>query len=77
VPILDSTAAATIEGFVRKAERQGVAIYISGARKPIRHILLAQGVRPPRVRYKPTVEAALDYAHGRLAHDDTEAPHSD
>ena len=31
VPMLDSTGAATIEAFARKAHRQGAAVYISGA----------------------------------------------
>ena len=44
VPILDSTAAATINGSVRKATRHRAAIYIAGARKPVRHVLLVHGV---------------------------------
>ena len=48
VSVFDSTAAATIEGFARKVARRGGALYISGATASIRHVLLAQGVRPPR-----------------------------
>jgi SulP family sulfate permease len=66
VPILDSTGAATIEGFVRKAQRQNAAIYISGAARPIRRVLLTHGVRPPRVRFKKELADAVSAAHGKL-----------
>ena len=66
VSVFDSTAAATIEGFARKIARRGGALYISGATASIRHVLLAQGVRPPDVRYKPKLEDALASAHRAL-----------
>jgi SulP family sulfate permease len=66
VSVFDSTAAATIEGFARKVARRGGALYISGATASIRHVLLAQGVRPPEVRYKPKLEDALASAHKAL-----------
>jgi SulP family sulfate permease len=59
VPVLDSTAAATIEGFARKAVRQGARVMLSGARPAIRRTLLVQGVRPPLVKYKATLADAL------------------
>lgn len=59
VPVIDSTAAATIEGFARKARRQGAAVYIAGARRPILRALLAHGVRPPLVRFKADPAEAL------------------
>jgi SulP family sulfate permease len=65
VPILDSTAAATIEGFVRKASRHNAAIFIAGARRPVRRMLLVHGVRPPRVRFRSTLADAIESAHGR------------
>src|SRR5215218_417168 len=52
VPVLGSTAAATIEGFVRKAHRAGAAVYIAGARPAIRRALLLHGVRPPGMRFR-------------------------
>lgn len=63
VPILDSTAAATVEGFVRTARGRGAAVYIAGARPPIRRALLVHGVRPPRVRFKATTADAVAAAH--------------
>jgi SulP family sulfate permease len=62
VPVIDSTAAATIEGFARKARRQGAVVYIAGARRPILRALLAHGVRPPLVRFKSDPTDALEAA---------------
>lgn len=67
VPVLDSTAATTIEGFVRKAERRGAAVYIAGARPPIRRVLLTHGVRPPRVRFRSTLDGAVAAARAPSA----------
>jgi sulfate permease, SulP family len=64
VPIVDSTAAATIDGFVRKARRHGATVYLTGARPPIRRVLMTHGVRPPQVRYKVTLADALKAARG-------------
>jgi sulfate permease, SulP family len=66
VAVLDSTAAATIEGFVRKARRHGALVYIAGARLPIRRALLAHGVRPPAVRFKSVLGDAVASAHRRV-----------
>jgi SulP family sulfate permease len=63
VPMLDSTGATTIEGFVRKADKQGGAIFIAGAKRPILRALLAHGVRPPRVRFRKTLADAVTAAH--------------
>jgi SulP family sulfate permease len=73
VPVLDSTAAATIEGFVRKAQRHNAAIYVAGARPRIRRVLLTHGVRPPRARFKPTVAEALASVHNKFEEDETPA----
>jgi SulP family sulfate permease len=67
VPLLDSTAANVIEGFVRKAERNRVRLMITGASRPIRRVLLTHGVRPPRVRYAPTIDDALGAARASPA----------
>jgi sulfate permease, SulP family len=65
VPVFDSTAAATIEGFVRKAHQHGVAVYIAGAKPSIRRALLTHGVRPPRVRFKSAVSDAVAAARAK------------
>jgi SulP family sulfate permease len=67
VALLDSTAATTIEGFVRKAQRQGAVVYIAGASPPIRRVLLRHGVRPPRVRFKAALADAIAAAHSKVA----------
>ena len=67
VPMIDSTAAATIGGFARRAAKHGSAIYITGARPAVEQALTAHGVRPPQVRFEPTVEQASALAHQALA----------
>jgi SulP family sulfate permease len=59
VPVIDSTAAVTIEGFARKAHRHRAAIFVSGARPAIRRTLLTHGVRPPQVRFAENLADAL------------------
>jgi len=59
VPILDSTAAATIAGFARDARRHGTAVFVSGARPAVRRLLLLHGVRPPEVRFRTTIANAV------------------
>jgi sulfate permease, SulP family len=66
VPLLDSTAAATVEGFVRRAHRRGAAVYVAAARPAIRRTLHAHGVAPPRARFRGTVADALAAARRRL-----------
>ncbi|WP_374466462.1 SulP family inorganic anion transporter [Ferrovibrio sp.] len=60
VPFLDSTAANTIEGVARKAQRNGVTLILTGVPKHVRHVLWAHGVHPPLVRYKRSIDAALE-----------------
>ena len=67
VPVLDSTAAATIAGFARKARRHGARLYLSGARAPIRRVLLAQGVRPPEARFAAHLADAVAAARRATA----------
>ncbi len=46
VPLLDSSAAASLAGFARRAQRHGAAVLIAGARPAIRRVLRRQGMRP-------------------------------
>ena len=59
VPVIDSTAVATIDGFVRKGEKNGARVIISGAAPSVERALASHGLREPRVTLKPTVAAAL------------------
>ena len=72
VPVLDSTAAATIAGFARDARRHGVAVFVSGARPVVRRLLLMHGVRPPEVRFRTTIARAVTAAR-QLSHGQTVA----
>ena len=60
VPFLDSTAAHTIEGVARKAQRNGIRLFVTGASGPVRHTLWAQGVQAPLVQYQKSIEDALE-----------------
>jgi SulP family sulfate permease len=66
VPLLDSSAAATLDGFVRKAARREAKVYFAGARPAVRQALLLHGVRQPPVRFVATLEAAVALAHANL-----------
>jgi len=63
VPMVDSTAAATMEGFIRKTQRHGTLIYIAGAKPTVRRTLLTHGIKPPLVRYKAKLDDAVAVAH--------------
>ncbi|WP_315835375.1 SulP family inorganic anion transporter [Bradyrhizobium prioriisuperbiae] len=66
VPLLDSSAAATLGGFVRKAAGRNVRVYVTGARAPVRHTLLLHGVRQPQVRFMTSIAAAVALAHANI-----------
>lgn len=59
VSVLDSTAAATIEGFVRKARQQGANVYLVGASQPVRKLLRTHGMRPPALRFYSRLDDAI------------------
>jgi sulfate permease, SulP family len=59
VPIIDSTGAFTIAGFVRKAEKSGATVFIAGADAAVYRMLTVHGVQPPHAQFQPTVAEAL------------------
>ena len=59
VPVLDSTAAATIEAFAKKVRGRGIAVFISGASIAVRRVLLSNGVRAPGVQFSPSIQDAV------------------
>ena len=65
VSLLDSTGAATLEGFVRKAKRQGAVVHIAGATRAVRRTLLVHGIGRSRVRYAQSVGDALAASHAK------------
>ena len=66
VPMIDSTAAATIEAFVHKAYRRRAAVYLAAARPEVRRQLVAHGLGKPEVRFKASVASAVESARQRL-----------
>lgn len=63
VPLIDSTAAATMQGFVRKAARQGAVVYLVVSRSAIRSVLTAHGIQPPEVHFEDSLADAVKAAH--------------
>ncbi|WP_299719690.1 SulP family inorganic anion transporter [Tardiphaga sp.] len=59
VPFLDSTAANAIKGIAEKARRQGVRVILTGTSQSVRRALLTHGARPPLVKYRASVAAAV------------------
>ncbi|MCB1625734.1 MAG: STAS domain-containing protein [Pseudomonadales bacterium] len=59
VPFVDSTAANTIAGLVRRTARRGVTVHLTGTSVAIRSDLIAHGLTEPAVRYADTIESAL------------------
>lgn len=59
VPLLDSSAAHTIEMLGRKMARRGGSLYLTGARREVRQALLSLGLREPHAHYRATIEDAL------------------
>jgi SulP family sulfate permease len=59
VPLLDSTAANTLEAIARKAARHRVLVVLTGTTSEMRTELAAHRVEPPLVRFEKSIEAAL------------------
>lgn len=64
VPLVDTTAAQSLLGFVRKRSNAGTQVYFTAARRSVRRTLLLAGLRKPTVRYAPTIEDALKLCGG-------------
>ncbi len=58
VPLIDSTAAKALHGFVHKLQRAGTRVYFCAASPSVRQALLAAHLEPPVVTYSATVETA-------------------
>jgi SulP family sulfate permease len=65
VPIVDTSAAKALDGFVEKLNRSGTRVYFSGARKSVRRTLLLAGLRKPFVRYVSTAQDAVALARAQ------------
>jgi SulP family sulfate permease len=69
VPFLDSTGATMIEALAHKADRQGVTLWLTGADRAMRRVLLAHGLRRPLAHYAATVDDALSLIQRDRPHD--------
>jgi SulP family sulfate permease len=58
VPLADSTAVASLKVFAERAHRHGVRVYVAGATRPVRRVLVRQGLRRPIARFAPSVADA-------------------
>lgn len=62
-PLVDSTAAKTLEVFVEKLRHAGTQVYFAGTSKSVRRALLIAGLSKPLVRYASTPEDAITHWH--------------
>jgi SulP family sulfate permease len=67
VPFIDSTAANALEMAAVKSAKQGVRLVIAGATPQVRRMLYAHHVRPPQVRFRSSVEKALQQVRREVA----------
>lgn len=66
VSFLDSSAAAAIEGFIRKAKTQNAQIFVAAPQSSLRRTLLLHGVRPPQVKFRRSLQDAIASAKAGL-----------
>ncbi len=64
VPLVDSTAARTLESFAQKLRRAGTTLYFTSTSRSVRRTLLAAGLRTPEVHYAPQIEDAVAMSQG-------------
>lgn len=71
VPFLDSTGANMIEGLAHKADKRGVALWLTGASRDIQRVFVTHGLKKPLVHYAASIEDALKSLEGDVgAHQD-------
>jgi SulP family sulfate permease len=58
VPLTDTTAAASLRTFADRAKRHEAEVFIAGAASNVRHVLVQVGLKPPLVRFAPSVADA-------------------
>jgi SulP family sulfate permease len=58
VPLADTTAAMTLQAFIERARRHQADVFIAGASQHVRRVLVGVGIKPPLVRYAPSVADA-------------------
>ena len=63
VPLIDTTAARALVGFVGKLNRGGTKVYFAAARPKVRRTLNQAGLKPPLVLYAASVAEARKAKH--------------
>jgi SulP family sulfate permease len=58
VPFVDSTAASILKAFVSRAEAHGVDVFLVSATPGVRRALKEFDIKPPAVRFAPSVDSA-------------------
>jgi SulP family sulfate permease len=66
VPFIDSTAAAVIGSLGHKMQKQGIPLILVGTTHELRQELFSHDLKPPLVRYEPSLERARSYAMKRV-----------
>lgn len=61
VPLIDSSGARSFDLLARKVSRMGGQLWFTGTTSAIRKVLLAQGLREPRVHYLPDVASVAQH----------------
>ncbi len=59
VPFVDSSAAHALHGFLNKAAKQSVPVYLTGASVHVRRELIRNGIKKPVVHYGQTIETCI------------------
>ncbi len=59
VPLVDTSAAKSLEGFVHKLNNSGTQVYFAGAKTSVRRKLMNAGLGKALVHYTPTAEDAI------------------
>ncbi len=67
VPLLDATAANTIEVLAAKAKRRNVRIMLTGTSHDLRRDLFAHGIKPPLVAYERSIDEGMAKMRRMLA----------
>src|SRR3712207_3263744 len=70
VPLADSTAAWSLRAFVDRARRHEADVFVAGALPRVRHVLVRVGLKPPLVRYAPSI---ADARMGARHHEEIDA----
>ena len=76
VPLVDSTAAKSLEGFAHKLQSAGTRVYIASARKSVRRVLLLAGLRKPVVRYASSADEAVEHWRAATRTEVDETPYA-